>query len=276
VKTIIKKSKNQNQYVLTANGLWIRDFTKGGQSLDINNLLSEREYGLLATNESQNQMVRMAPIDMETIRQQKAVIVSDGHNFAEVIKAVSALPRSVAIIGVNGVLNKWPSDLRMNYYIANNPYVECMSFLPCVAKVPKVIVSNRTYPAFVRHIVNRKIVTYKYSPTPTARFGKRQASYTVDDYRNPVCAATHLAYKFGVSQLAIVGCDESFEKARPGAVELDNGLFTYSPHVMSDSILDGMLFWMKKADVKVANASYGSKLNNADYISLTYLAEWFR
>ena len=272
---IIKKSKDHNQYVLTDDKLWIRDLTKHVNSLDINNLISENEYSFLAENESQNMRIRLAPIDSEKFSIPKAVIVSDGYNFSENVKNLFSLPRSVSIIGVNAVLNKWPAGLRMDYYIANNPYIECMSFLPFSVQVPKVIVSNRTYPPFVRHIVNRKVVTYKYSPTPNKRFGRRQSSYTVDDYRNPICAAVYLSYKFGITKLALLGCDESFKGQRPGSVLLENGLHTYPQNITSSRIVDGLLFWLKKQEINIVDLSNGYKLQNAAYITFDKLTEWF-
>src|SRR5581483_5776715 len=97
-----------------------------------------------------------------------------------------------------------PADLRMDYFIVNNPYPECMSYLPTNRPLPKCIVSSRTYPEFVRQYRQRKGAIYKYNPSRERKFGGVADSiYCVDDYRNPICAAVGLAYRFGAEKLLV-------------------------------------------------------------------------
>jgi hypothetical protein len=96
------------------------------------------------------------------------------------------------------------------------------------------------------------------------------APHQIDDYRNPICAAIGLAYRFGVQRLMLVCCDNSFDKPRDAAVQMKNGLWTYEQHLRSHDIIDANLYWLthqKDAEVKVADWSNGPEYVNATYIS---------
>lgn len=266
MKTVIKKSKDRNEYILTEDRLWIRDFTKRVPSLDINDLIKNEEYNLLANNESVNTRLHIASIDAEKVFSSKVLIVSDGYNFQNNVKLLTSLPKDVKIIGVNGVLNKWPNNVRMDYYIVNNPYPECMSYLGEL-RVPRIISSIRTYPPFLANLRRRNVLMFKYIPTPNKKFGSLDAVYTVDDYRNPICASIFLANRFGANKIGLFCCDEAFEDKKPEAELLPNGLYTYPQHLKATNIINGMLYWLKQSNISVGDASNGPKLSNAEYIN---------
>ena len=272
MQEIIYKVKNNNRYI-NSDGVWVRDFTaKQAPFIDINNLFSEDEYGPIYNNESNNAKTRNPNIDSEHIKKQKILIVSDGFDFDNKHKLLSTLPKDVGIIAVNGALNNWklvgniPEKEKRSIwlYVVNNPYDDCYWYLPKSSNYyPKCVASLRTNNRF---ITDYKGNIYFYSPTNNDKYigPKFSHEYMVDDYRNSVVAAIGLAYRFGVEKLMLLGVDESFSIEKPGAVKLENGLWTYPQQIKSQNIIDSNLHWMK--DIKVGYHTSGIKLKNATYI----------
>ena len=107
-KMRIKKHSNGNQYLLTSNNNWVRNFTKNNVPyIDINNTIKNKDHFLFLQNETQNGFKRMPWIDSESIFHPNIIIVSDGFNFKEKIKYLNNIPKEITIIGVNGSLIKW-------------------------------------------------------------------------------------------------------------------------------------------------------------------------
>mgnify|MGYP003349337738 FL=1 len=153
--------------------------------------------------------------------------VSDGYDFEKKQSILSRLPNDVKFIGVNGALTKWNvSNRSLSWYVVNNPYKECMRYLPRRSKVlPKCIASLRTNHAFLSAYKGTK---YRYLPTGNGKFsgiGTKETLWQVDDCRNPICAAIELAYRFGAERILLFCCDDSFHVERPGAEKLSNGLY---------------------------------------------------
>ena len=268
----IKKHKSKNQYILTQS-VFVRDFTNDNCiPLDINQLSSNTDESLYIDNEFENFTQRYANIDNENLHHSKVVIVSDGHNFKSKQDVLAKLPKDVAIIGVNGSLKYWKllgnSDLKraINYYVVNNPYKECTEFLPTQHRYyPKCIASSRTNPGFLKKYLGNK---YIYTPVENEKYSgiERFTNYKIDDYRNPVCAAISLAYRFAASKILMFCCDSSFADERPGAEKLDNGLWCYPQQQLSKSIIDSMFYWLNCKKIEIGDCSAGGKYNNAKYI----------
>jgi len=270
----IKKTK-KNEYVY-ASGLWVRNFTKQGSFAQNQNQITSREdQAVLANNTQANFRLGLANIADETVEFPKVVIVSDGYDFEERHKVLSQLPNDVSIIAVNGALKKWSmsdrasEDFRtINVYLANNPYPECMRYLPSKNSkyFPTCVASSRTYPEFLRQYGGNM---YLYQPTPEIEFGFHTKSrYFLDDYRNSICAAICLAYQFGAKSLMLLCCDDAYEDQRDGALQLENKLWTYPQQKLAEKIIDANLFWFKQSDedIKIANYSDGANYTNAVYI----------
>jgi hypothetical protein len=277
---IIKKHNNKNQYLLTKYGHWVRDFTKSIYPTDINNLISESEYDTLINNELKNSSLNIAAIDAEYIAAPNVVIVSDGYKFNEKKHLLKKFPRSVTIIGVNRSLANWSPDIRMDYYLVNNPFRECMSNFPNGNYLPKCIISCRTHSDFVRRYKANRGVLYRYSPVGGGSYGGvTEGIYNIDDYRNPICAAIGLAYRWRVGKLLLFCCEETFEGNRPGAVPVQENLYTYPQNNISHELIDGNLYWLKQQEfnpVKVGCFGEGTEYTNAPYISEESLEEFFR
>lgn len=281
----IKKHVNKNEYLLTENKFWVRNFCKKHvKPIDINDFTENENCKVLIENEFKNLKKKYAIVENEHYNFSNLIIVSDGCDFINKQELLCQLPTDtkIVVIGTNGVLSKWKltnsdrSQRRgISCYITNNPYVECLSQLPKHKYYPPCIASSRTNPDFLEAYKNN---IHLYSPTPNQLYAGLKAinQFYIDDYKNPICAAIHLAYKFSVSKLLLFCCDDSFEKERPGAIQLKNKLWTYPAQITAQQIIDGMLYWLKKTGAKIGNHSNGIELNNATYISEDNLLTFFK
>ncbi len=204
----IKKTPN-NQYI-QGGGIWVRDFTtQSNTPLAECHLYEKNDYGTIIKNEQVNS-VRPKIAD-EKLTFTKIVIVSDGHNFQKHHEIIEKFPPDVCVLAVNGALKDWKltGKRSINAYVVNNPYLECMSYMPkSNGYYPVCISSVRTNHNFTKAYKND---VYVYCPTPETNFGVTYtAKYYLDDYRNTVCAAIGLAYQFGVEKLMLMCCDDSF------------------------------------------------------------------
>ena len=271
----IKKHSNKNEYILTEDNIWVRNlYNRHAPAFDINQL-GKKDYQLLLSNELLNKNERYQNIDTEEVHCPYAVIVSDGYDFNNKQEMLAKLPKNVSIIATNGALAGWrlvgdncPNDLlrRIDYFVVNNPYEECMIYLPRSHRYfPGCIASTRTNPQFLEEYRGSKFI---YIPAMGENYSgpKLDCNYKIDDYRNPICASIGLACRFGIQKLLMFCCDDSFADERPSAIHLENNLWAYEQQLLSHNIIDGYLYWLKKAKVKLGDHSSGPKLKNATYI----------
>ena len=273
----IKKSSSGNEYV-RAGDAWVRNFTKQGvASSGLTLLYAQEDFETLLANEIKNKnypRISDEPIEMDNV-----VIVSDGFNFEWKHLAIAKFPSNVHILVINRALKNWKLMSRqlddsmkrpINAYVINNPFQEAMSYLPSVHNpyFPTCVASSRTHYQFLQKYSGNK---YVYEPMPLEVFGtEKQESYFIDDYRNPICAAIGLAYRFGVKKLMLISCDDSFKEQKDFAEQLPNGLWTYPQHLRAQEIIDANLYWLKyqeEREIQVADWSDGMKHHNAVYIN---------
>jgi hypothetical protein len=277
----IKKNSNGNQYLLTEQNKWVRNFCRNNVPfLDINDTIQIKDHFVFLQNEVQNGFQRYQWVDSEQIVHPDIVIVSDGYNFKEKHKILSKLPKNITIIGVNDVLNKWENQSRnINYYVVNNPYKECMKYLPSRVKVlPKCIASPRTNYEFLKNYRGMKMKYYPVNERSYTTIGMKEVQWQIDDYRNPICAAIGLAYRFGVERLLLLCCDDSFKDSRPGAINLKNELWMYPQHEVAHGLIDGNLHWLVNQEyqnVEVCDCSSGPNYKNASYIEEENILSFF-
>lgn len=282
MKLIIKNHRNKNKYLLTPSGMWVRNLSTPAAAEDINDLIPESDYRTILENEMKNATLNIASIDAESIFAPNVIIVSDGYKFEEKQHILQKFPQDkVTIIGTNRALAKWARHTRMDWYVANNPYRECMTYLPSHSYYPRCIVSNRTNPEFIKRYRARLGVVYRYTPVSDGKFASNyfQAPiYYVDDYRNSICAAMSLAFRWEVQRLMLFCCDSVFEGERPGAIQLPNGLWMYPQHEMAHDMIDGISYWLKSREhinVKIADHSAGPEYKNLTYINEDELLRFF-
>jgi hypothetical protein len=277
------KKVNTNDYLLTEDSVWVRNFCNlESRPLDINDSLTMHDANLFIKNEFYKKKKKIQNLQIISSTN-KVVIVSDGYDFEKKQKILAKLPfNEVSIFATNGALTRWQlvgknSELQraISWYVVNNPYPECLKFLPLKhSYYPPCIASNRTYPNFIEQYKGGSML---YCPVNSVCYSGlfRSMEFMVDDYRNPICAAIVIAYRMGVKKLLLLCCDDSFEAERPASEQLENGLWTYPQQLMSQNIIDGNLFWLKKAGVEIANCSSGKKFNNAIYITTEQITEFF-
>lgn len=267
----IKKHPTGNQFWMTPQKKWVRNFALPSVPfIDINDTIVKEDHFTFLRNEKINAIQRYPWIDSEHLGHENVVIVSDGYGFKEKHKLLEKLPKNVAVMGVNGSLVKWESPRSMNYYVANNPYDECMKYLPRRAKtLPKCLASARTNSNFLLKYRGSKYRYYPVNERGYTTLGEKEVSWQVDDYRNAVCAALGLAYRFGAEKILLLCCDDVFAEERAGAVKLHNGLWMYPQHEVAHGLIDGNCYWLKNIpfeEVFVTNHSSGPLYENAEYI----------
>lgn len=270
----IKKTPDGNKYYLTDEGMWVRDFTSDQfPFVDLNNTIENKDFFTFLENETKNSLEKYAWVDSESFQMRDVIIVSDGYGFQSKQKLLEKLPKTTTIIGVNGSLAKWNINERnINWYVTNNPYPSCMRYLPRRSRVmPKCICSSRTYHQFLSAY---KGVKYKYYPVNENKycgFGLKETRWQVDDYRNSICAAINLAYRFGAEKIMLFCCDDSFSGERQGSIILENGLYEYPQQAIVHGLIDGIFYWIKN------HPHYETKLGNhsstKDYKYATYIKE---
>lgn len=279
----IKKHSNRNEYALTKEGIWVRNLTKKNTPyIDINGLAKEH-FQLLLKNELENSKNRHPYFEIKSQYYPKILIISDGYGFSAKQEFLASLPKEVIIIAVNRSLANWElvgdsatKKRAINYYVVNNPFEECCRFLPKKHRYfPKCIASNRTNINFLEKYKGEK---YLYEPAHDDFYKTSLANenYKIDDYRNPICAAISLAYNFQVEKLALLCCDDSFDKKMANSVKLENDLYCYSQQIMSQNIMDNMFYWLRTQDIDIRDCSSGIKYKNAPYINLNDLNNFFK
>ena len=281
----IKTTNTRNQYLLTNSHNWVRNHNLTVAPIDINKFIKQNEQKLLADNEMHCLSMLIPEIGSEKLtRRSKILIVSDGYQFDDKKHILYDLPRDVCIIGVNRALAKWDIDengvtkRKMDFYFVNNPFPDCMKFMPRHSYRPKCVCSLRTNASFLKKYKGQ---IFYYIPTPTIDFGRKHlVGKPLDDYRNPICGALSLAIRCGVQKLAFFCCDNVFANERATAEKLSNGLWMYPQHRITHEILDGMLYWLKNREddetkIEVVNHSAGPEYECANYIDLEAIKEFF-
>lgn len=264
---------------MTPQRKWVRNFTTpSAPYVDINETIEQKDHFLFLRNEKINSLQRYPWIDSENIAHENVVIVSDGYGFKEKQKLLNALPKNVTVMGVNGSLVKWESRT-MNYYVVNNPYEECMRYLPRKNKIlPKCIASARTNSDFLLKYRGSKYRYYPVNEKSYTTLGNKEVSWQVDDYRNPVCAAMGLAYRFGAEKIMLFCCDDVFAEERPGAEKIHNGLWMYPQHHVAHGLIDGNCYWLRNVpygEVAIVDHSSGPLYENTEYIGEDKLVSFF-
>lgn len=286
----IKKHRNKNEYLLTEDGVWVRNFTrKHVPSIDINTLADQQAYQLWLANEFINTKRAQDHnyLDVSNFDYPDVLIASDGYDFANKQELIAQMPsdRKVVVLAANGALANWKlthpdreahERRGISCYIVNNPYPECMKFFPQRSYFPTCIAADRTYPKFIDKYRGG---IFFYANSPTEFYSSQQRikpRFTVDDYRNPICAAIHLAYLLRARKILIFCCDDSFKDKRPAAVQLENGLWTYPQQIITQRIIDAQLYWLAKEGIVIGSHSSGIKFNNATYITDDQVPNFFK
>ena len=278
----IKKYQNGNQYILTPQNKWVRNFTINSVPfIDINETIESKDHFIFLKNETKNGSKKYPWINLEQNYHPNIVIVSDGYNFKNKQNILEKLPKSTTIIGVNGALKNWNIKKRnMNFYVVNNPYPSCLNYLPKKNNIlPKCIASQRTNYEFLEVYRGSKWRYYPVNEKYYTTLGAKEVQWQIDDYRNSICAAIGLAYKFGVEKLLLFCCDDSFDGERPGSKKIENNLWMYPIQEIAHGLIDGNIYWLSKQkhkEVLIKDHSSGPNYTNASYIKEEEILSFFK
>lgn len=271
---ITRNHPSKNEYCLSNSGHWVRNFTLPIiRPVDINDIVPLEDIKLIVENEFKNSLKKYQDIEYRT--HPNIVIIGDGYGFEDSVKIIETLPPDVVVIGVNKAFAKWQSQRRLNYYVVNNPYQECLFYYPqIITSWPTCIASTRTNAHFLE-VYQGQLEIY-YPTTGEVYSGPYDVpTTTIDDYRNPICAAIGLAYKFKVKKLALMSTLETYEKERPGSYSIKDGLWIYPQQKVALDLIDANLYWMQKAKINVAYTNSGLDYEFATYINLDDLKGFF-
>lgn len=267
---IIKKHKNKNKYILD-NGIYVRDFTDDYPiPVDLNEFANEQDKDIFINNEMNNFSKRYSEFEINNY--EKIVIVSSGFNFKQKHLILNKLNKNTCVIAVNNALKEWEllakiSNMNriINYYLVNNPYEECLNYLPVNHNYyPKCIASTRTNSKFLDLYKGNKFL---YCPTPNYNFSSLfNHKNKLDDYRNIICSALDFSYKLKAQKIFLFCCDESFDKEKPGCLKLDNNLYCYPQQLLSEQIIGNMCYWLKNKKIEIYNYSSGAAINNTMHL----------
>ena len=153
---MIIKTKNKNKYILD-NKIYIRDFTNDSCiPVDLNELANSIDQDIFIEYEMNNFLKKYS--EFEISNYEKIIIVNSGFDFKNKQTILSKVDKKVCIIAVNDTLSNWTLlnkisgvDRSINYYVVNNPYEECINFLPKNHNYyPKCIASTRTNSDFLK------------------------------------------------------------------------------------------------------------------------------
>jgi hypothetical protein len=266
---MIKKHPNNNHYLRTQGGIWVRNpYVTKVKPYDINETTDVGHSELCVKNEFKNSERRAPGFSVENWELQHVVIVGGGVDVRKKLQLVKTLGKDVKIIVVNDGLNDW--DVRLanrspDLYVVNNPYPEATNYLPRAGKLaPRCLASVRTNSTFVEKYPSQ---LFTYHPTPSSTYHSGQVQDCLDDYRNPVAAAISFAARSGLKKLLLVACDASFRDAREGSEKLPNGMRQFPVYNQAHHMLDGLAYWLRESGVKVGDSSSGPKFDRAEYIS---------
>ena len=274
------KTFEKNKYILSKEGVWVRDLCSTSKNIDINNLYS-KEKSIWLNNEFSN--LKKSRLDFPPIQHENIIICSDGFGWEEKQKILATIPYNlVKVIGTNGSLAKWnmvgsKAEVKraMSFYVVNNPYKECVSYLPKKHNYyPDLVASLRSNTDFVSQYKG-EIFFYKPSEDMDYSSPPNILNLRLDDYRNPICAAISLAYRLGAKKILLFCCDDAFEDERPNSIKMENGLFQYPQQIMSQNIIDQQLYWLRKNEIEIFDHSNGIKYNNAEYIKQDDMFSFF-
>jgi len=279
---LIKKHKSKNQYFYCGDNLWVRDFTSKATPLDINSFVEKEDYTQFKNNEIELNRMNIPDVGSENVVHPNCLIVSDGYKFDEYKKYITELDDKICVIGVNRSLAKWTDDKgellkrKMSYFIANNPYPTCMSLLPKHQYRPRCIIASKTYPSFAKKYNG---TLYKYAPVYDGKYSGEESLYgSIDDYRNSICAAVGLSFKFKVRKLFLLCCDNVFDRERQFAEQIPNKMWIYPQHKVAHQLIDGNLYWLNKFDdykIKTGYFSHGPEFKYAECVNISEVRSFF-
>lgn len=240
----LKKDINQNEYMKIGK-YWVRNFSVPTiKEIDINNFYYDINLQEIIQNELENTRLKNELLEKDLFnRYRNFLIVSDGYGF-ENHKLFDSIRSDVCIIATNQAARLWESKRLPDFFLINNPDPSCMVAMP-VRIFPKLIASRKTHNKFLRSYPNG---LHFYDAVPDGYYKSPfndTSEIHIDDYRNPICAAIGLSFKFGQGNLFLAFCSPAYKNKKDGMVDLGDNLHNYPAQRTADEIIDANLFFYK-------------------------------
>jgi hypothetical protein len=261
----IKVLSDKSQYFVTNNQKLIRNFINQNHGYDLNNLYSAQDIKSVIINEGSIKTMNLSGIDKENKFSATVAIVSDGFDIAKCENLINNLGRlGITVIGTNGCMT-CKSRVIPSVYLFNSVDNVSSWFPNTLQVLPPCIVSVRSNPEFVKKYRSRNKLMYTYVPTPNKNFGSNyfNSFYTVDDYRNPICAGINLAFRWQASRIILIAPHDLFSEERPGTKKIAQNIHIYPQQELAHSFIDGSLYWIKEAGIETWVISSGPKFEFA-------------
>ena len=278
----VKNHKNGNQYLYIDNNIWVRNFTVPfAKPIDINKLYQDEEIKNFIDNENKNIYSKYPKFEPKDLSQKNIIIVSDGFGFENINNLLEKINLNKKfIVLTNNSLKKWNNlNVLPDLFIENNPFKECLNNIS-LKFYPNCLISTRTYHKFIDYYKYKNIKMY--DPTPLEKYNtaiKSDDSKYLDDYRNSICAAINYSYFCNAKNLFLLFCSEAFEKQKPATILHNDGEhYQYPLNNLSEKIIDGMLFWLKKknSNINIFYHGLNKTFNFASYIDSETLIEYLK
>lgn len=278
----IKNHKNGNQYIYVEKNIWVRNFTLPyARPIDINKLYKDDEIKFFIENDNKNIGSNIPKFEPRDLSQKNVIIVSDGFGFSNIENILEKINiNKKFIILTNNSLKKWNNTKVLpDLFVENNPFQECLNNISNKF-YPNCLLSTRVYNKFIDYYKYKNINFY--NPTPLENYNpsvKNDDSKHLDDYRNPICAAINYCYYCNAKNIFLLYCSEAFEKERPSTILHNNELhYQYQQNKLSESIIDSMIFWLKKKNNNLNIFHHGLEktFNFATYINKESLIEYLK
>lgn len=273
---LIKQHKNNNEYLLNKDGIWIRNFCKKNcVAKDINQLYGKHEIEILLQNEHNNQKSSFIDYFSENIVNKKVLIISDGWGYNPNNYWIDNIPEDVKIISVHGSLRFWKNNRLPNYYVFTNPFDNCMVYYPEMY-FPTMLASTRANHKFISRYQNNVLI---YNTTPDQYYESpisHNSSNYVDEYRNAIGAAINLAHFMNADKICLAYPVDAYKEERPTTIQMGKA-HVYPQQLMSANIIDSMLFWYKlnKPYSKISYCGIENLLSYAKYVKEESILRFF-
>lgn len=272
----IKKTSDRAKYVLSGDAGWVRDFT-GNHGVILSDVYDTNSVRVAVANESANRTYNLPMIDRESIVSPHVVVVSDGTDLQAVLPLVNVFSKQkTLIVGVNNSLSS--QEFFPHYYISNHQGEESLSLIPKQRVLPNLIASCRANSSFVRKYRQRGGVAFIYVPTPSRQFSSNlfKSNFTIDDYRNPICAAINLAYRWNAIKLTLLAPHDFYAESKAGTQKIRNGVNIYPQQKTAHNYVDGCLYWLREHGCETTAVTSGLSFSNANTLTPSEAEEFFK
>lgn len=267
---LLKKHKTGLEYLKFPDGTAVSNPFSRHQSIDVGDKPSLEDIRLIINNSLANHSLRGGMrLELPLISKKPVAIFSDGVDFIENHEELLEKLNGWLIVGTNGVLKKWKSKRKPDYYLCINPFEDCLLDIPDIGIFrPPLLASLKCNSNFIKSY-DRTV--YFFAPPGSREYQvpNLKKLTIIEDYRTPIGCAISVFARAGVDKTLIAFGDESFNQNRSGSVGNRDGTFCYSPQKKVNKIIDGLGYWLKQQKKELFYFGRGMELDLVSKFDLT-------